>query len=85
MAIFKLKTRISPYSGSAIFNAASVASTVDLYYDSANIVWPSLMAASGASILSTFDYALPSGVIGKTFVNNAVASIAAAASASTIG
>lgn len=85
MAILMLKTRVAPTSGSAITNAASVASTVDLYYDTNNIVWPTLRAASGSLIKSEFDYVLPAGAIGTAYVNNAVASIAAGASASTIG
>lgn len=85
MAILKLKTRIAATSGSAIVNASNVASTVDMYYDTAAIVWPTLASSAGSLIQATFEYALPSGAVGHVFVNNAVASIAAGASASTIG
>lgn len=84
MAIIRLKTRISANSGSAIVNAASVASTVDQYYDTNNIVWPTLAAATGSLIQSTFDYALPSGAIGHVYVNNTVTAIANSASASIL-
>jgi len=85
MAILRLKTRVGATSGSAITNAASVASTIDMYYDTNAIVWPTLAAATGSLIQAGFEYALPDGAIGHVFVNNAVASIAAGASASTIG
>ena len=85
MAILMLKTRIAATSGSAIINAASVASTIDMYYDTNAIVWPTLASASGSLIKAGFQYALPGGAIGHVYVNNAVASIAAGGSASTIG
>lgn len=85
MAILKLKTRIAATSGSAIVNAASVASTVDMYYDTNAIVWPTLASASGSLIQATFEYSFATGAVGHVYVNNAVASIAAGASASTIG
>lgn len=84
MAIIVLKTRVSALSGKAIVNAASVASTVDMYYDTNAIVWPTLAAASGSLIKSTFDYALPSGAVGQVFVNNTVGVIGSAAGASTL-
>jgi hypothetical protein len=84
MAIIRLKTRVSANSGVAIVNAASVASTVDQYYDTNNIVWPTLAAASGSLIQSVFEYALPSGVLGQVYVNNTVGNIASSASASII-
>ena len=64
MAILKLKTRIAATSGSAIVNAASVASTVDMYYDTAAIVWPTLASASGSLIQATFDYSFATGAVG---------------------
>ena len=84
MAILRLKTRIAATSGSAIVNAANVASTVDMYYDTAAIVWPTLASSAGSLIQAGFEYVLPSGAVGHVYVNNAVASIAAGASASTI-
>ena len=84
MAILRLKTRISALSGSAITNAANVASTVDMYYDSNNIVFPTLASSSGSLIQSTFDYVMPDGALAKVFVNNALASIASAVSASNL-
>ena len=84
MAILRLKTRISALSGSAITNSASAASTVDMYYDSNNIIFPTLASASGSLIQSKFEYILPSGAVGQVYVNNALASIASAVSASNL-
>jgi len=84
MAILKLKTRIAATSGSAIVNAASVASTLDLFYDTNAIVWPTLAAASGSLIQSTFNYALPSGAVGQVFVNHTASAIGSAAGASAL-
>jgi len=84
MAILVLKTRVSALSGSAITNAASAASTVDMYYDTNAIVWPTLASASGSLIKSTFDYALPSGAVAQVYVNNSVGVIGSAVSASTL-
>ena len=84
MAILKLKTRIAATSGSAIVNAASVASTLELFYDTNAIVWPTLASASGSLIQSTFDYAFATGAVGKVFVNHTASAIGSAAGASAL-
>jgi hypothetical protein len=84
MGILKLKTRVSALSGSAITNAASVASTIEMFYDTNAIVWPTLASASGSLIQSTFEYALPSGAVGHVFVNHTASAIGSAAGASAL-
>jgi hypothetical protein len=83
MAILQLKTRVSPTSGSAIMLNASTASTINYYYDTNNIVWPTLAAASGSLINSAFVYDMgPNNGQQRVLVQNAVASIVAFANSS---
>jgi hypothetical protein len=84
MAILQLKTRVSPISGSAIMLNASTASTINYYYDTNAIVWPTLAAASGSLIQSSFQYDMgPNAGQQRVLVNNAVASIIAYAAATS--
>lgn len=84
MAILQLRTRVSPVSGSAIMLNASTASTINYYFDTNAIVWPTLTAASGSLIQSSFTYDMgPNEGKQKVLVNNAVASIIAFANAAS--
>jgi len=83
MAILQLKTRVSPTSGSAIMLNASTASTINYYFDTNAIVWPTLAAASGSQILSSFVYDMgPNNGQQRVLVNNTVANIVAVANSS---
>lgn len=84
MAILQLKTRVAPTSGSAIMLNASTASTINYYFDTNAILWPTLAAASGSLIQSSFVYDMgPNIGQQKVLVNNAVASIVAFANAAS--
>jgi hypothetical protein len=84
MAILQLKTRVSPTSGSAIMLNASTASTINYYFDTNAIIWPTLAAASGSLIQSAFVYDMgPNNGQQRVLVNNAVASIVAFANAAS--
>ena len=78
MAILQLKCRVAPTSGSAITVSASnpTASTVNYYFDTNQIVWPTLKAATGSLVQSEFEYNLPNDGAQSVFVNNSVAAIA---------
>ncbi len=78
MPILELATRIAATSGVAILDEAGDPATVNMYYDSSNIVWPTLAEATGDLIQATFNYSMPDGSIGHVYVNATVAQIATA-------
>jgi hypothetical protein len=84
MAILQLKSRVSPTSGSAIMLNASTASTINNLYDTNAILWPTLAAASGSLIQSSFVYDMgPNNGQQRVLVNNSVANIAAVANSTS--
>lgn len=80
MPILELPTRIAATSGIALVNNPEEKEpiTVNMYYDSSNIVWPTLAEATGDLIQATFNYTMPDGSIGHVYVNVTVAQIATA-------